>query len=145
MEKREKQCPVCNSTEVLSYTVEEHVQSPYGQQVDYNAVEDHCNNCGEKGDFYAENDVEIEDAIQKSNNSSVHNIIDALSKMNKSIAYIERSLRLPAYTIARWKRGEVSAEGIALLRLIMAYPKLLESSDSNFGQSVYVPLILKGK
>lgn len=48
------------------------------------------------------------------------------------MAYIERALRLPQRTLARWKTGECSAPAIALLRLVRTYPWLLAVADDSF-------------
>jgi transcriptional regulator with XRE-family HTH domain len=84
------------------------------------------------GDFSGENDRRIAQALEAAVSMSAKGIIEQLSNRGVSMAYIERALRLPQRTLARWKTGEFSAPGIALLRLIRTYPWLLSVADDSF-------------
>ena len=127
-----KTCPTCGSGNLESSSLEESVQVPYGPSIAYDSVEDHCMNCGDRGDFAAENDERIEKAVQESAASSVELILKKLSEEGISSAYFERALRLPVRTVSRWKTGKVSASALALVRLVRTYSWLLEVADSNF-------------
>lgn len=63
-------------------------------------------------------------------------MLQHLAEAGISMAYLERALRLPARTVARWKSGNVSASGLALLRVVRRFPWVVEVAASRFAEDV---------
>ncbi|MES2614701.1 MAG: hypothetical protein V4591_04725 [Bdellovibrionota bacterium] len=125
-------CPVCDSSNIeSSYSMSDYT-APMGVPVPMKLITNTCRDCGEAGDFEALNDRAIEEAQKKSRFSAVLNLLSDLESKNIKMAYIERTLGLPQRTIARWKGGEYSASGFALLQIIHSFPWILEVAKSNF-------------
>jgi hypothetical protein len=112
---------------------------PYGPPVQYKSAYFVCGSCNEEiaGDEEAK-----EAALQQAIVASVRSMLDHLAKDGISSAYLERALRIPQRTTARWKEGKVSAAAVALLRAVRSYPWLLSVADANFGtEAIYQFLI----
>lgn len=62
----------------------------------------------------------------------VQEIISRLSAKNISMAQFERTFNLPKRTLARWKKGNCSAAGISLLRIVDIYPWVLQLADAKY-------------
>ena len=60
-----KTCPSCGSNNVQSICTQKSIKVSQDISAEYLAVDDLCNDCGENGDFTAENDERIETAIQE--------------------------------------------------------------------------------
>lgn len=127
-------CPFCDSDNVEKITVTERFPIPFDNDVQIEHPLFRCNNCEEEGDFDNSYDLEMTKAIAKANFASAPTLLDALSKTGKTMTYIEKALRLPYRTTARWKRGRISHSALALLRLIRFSPDLLEVADDNFSE-----------
>jgi hypothetical protein len=129
-------CPVCDSSNIdSSFSVSDYT-APMGIPVSMKLITNTCRDCGETGDFDAYNDHVIEEAQKKSKFSAVLNLLQDLESKNIKMAYVERTLGLPQRTIARWKSGEYSASGFALLQIIHSFPWILEVAKNNFDQIV---------
>jgi hypothetical protein len=76
----------------------------------------------------------LKQAIETADQRSLGSILEWLGEVGISMAFVERALRLPTRTVARWKAGECSASGIALLRLVRRYPWLLEVAAAGFSE-----------
>lgn len=125
-------CPACGSTDV---EVTEHAQQhgvPFGPSVAATQVKNVCRSCGEAGDFEGVNDDRITLARTESTKESIPKMLAMLAGVGLSMAYIERALELPTRTVARWKAGDTSAAGVALLRLITMFPWLLTVAEHGF-------------
>jgi hypothetical protein len=128
-------CPVCGSTDVLTGSINESLPVPFGPAATFTTTQYTCNTCGESGDFAGENNSTINEALKKSTALSVSEMFEYLSKEGITAAYLERALRLPPRTTARWKGGNLSAAALALLRFVRTYPWLLAVADANFESS----------
>jgi len=129
-------CPVCGSDKLEKILKKNIFPIPYGQPVEYKEHFDHCLNCDEYGDYSGANDAAIIQAIENAKKSSVATMLDKLNQKGYRFAYIERALGLPQRTTARWKKGEVSASSVALMRVITTYPWILEVADYNYDSVV---------
>ena len=127
-----KICPWCGSDDVVTEKLADAIAVPYGPSVQFFAITNTCNHCGEAGDFESVNDAAITRAKESSITASVSFMLDDLSKNNCTMAYMERSLGLPARTIARWKAEGSSAAPVALLRMVTTFPWLLEVADNKY-------------
>jgi len=127
-------CPVCGS-DALTTSIKKHALTViYGKPAEYNEVVDTCSVCEESGDFSDLNDATINQIMKAAKKESATNMLDYLSNHNIKMSYMERSLELPARTLARWKAEDCSAAGLALLRIIRTYPWILEVADDRFSQ-----------
>lgn len=135
-------CPVCGSEKMEKVVNKSQMPIPYGKPAEFEEHFDKCLNCGEYGDYSGENDS-IGQTIEIAKKNSVATILDYLSCNGYSLSYIERSLELPQRTTLRWKRGEVSAASVALLRIVRTYPWILEIADSNFNIAVAQKLLIE--
>ena len=130
------QCPVCGSVDVsTSYENKFHVV-PFAEGVSFSSTVNVCGRCGEQGDFAEENDERLKAAEAAAVRDSIENILSYLNSQGRSLAFIERALRLPQRTLQRWKAGECSAAGVALLRIARTFPWVLDVADSNFVEIV---------
>lgn len=62
----------------------------------------------------------------------VQEIILRLSAKNISMAQFERTFNLPKRTLARWKKGNCSAAGLALLKIVDVYPWVLQLAEAKY-------------
>ena len=129
-------CPVCGSDELKKTTHKHTLTVIYGNPSEYDEVIEKCLTCEESGDFSDVNDKTINQLIDVAKKQSVINMVEYLSNHNIKMSYMERSLELPARTVARWKAGDCSSAGLALLRIIRTYPWILEVADDRFDESV---------
>lgn len=127
-------CPFCDSDNVEKVTIAERFPIPFNDNAQIEHPLFRCNNCEEEGDFDNSYDREVTKAIDKANLASAPALMDALAKSGKTMTYLEKALRLPYRTTARWKRGRVSHSALALLRIIRFSPDLLELADDNFSE-----------
>lgn len=127
-----KTCPVCASDTVTSTTEKRVVTATLGPPWTYAAVVDSCATCGEVGDFEAVNDERIEVALRESEVASIRAMLDELASKGISNASLERALRLPQRTTARWKEGKLSAGAAALIRMVRTFPWMLEVADADY-------------
>jgi hypothetical protein len=95
-------------------------QAHYGPTVGYDQEVAHCDTCGESSDARGVNARVARAAIDRADRASVPLMLDALAAVGHSPGYLEREHGLPAGTLARWRRGDCSPEGLALLRLLRA-------------------------
>lgn len=125
-------CPFCDSKDVVKIEVSEKFPIPFGNDavITHNIFK--CNDCEEEGDFNNTIGRELEREINKANLASAPMILDDLSSMGIAMTYLEKALRLPFRTTARWKKGKISHSALALLRMIRFSPALLYVADENF-------------
>lgn len=126
------QCPACGSSDVAVTYESRSYSAPFGAPSSVSTEITTCRACGESGDFRNANAAALKQAIETADQKSIASILEWLGAAGVSMAYIERALRLPTRTVARWKSGECSASGIALLRLLRTYPWLLDVAASSF-------------
>jgi hypothetical protein len=127
-------CPVCDSAHVEHREETESIGVPYGPRCTFMRGVDICHECGESGDFENVNDQRIRDALDEAVKKSVAAMLDHLSQAGLSMAYLERALDLPQRTMARWKGGECSAAGVALLRVVRTFPWIVRVAEVKFAR-----------
>lgn len=127
-------CPFCDSGNVEKVEIEERFPIPFCEDAVVKHAVYRCNDCEEEGDFNGTVDKVLAKAITEANVASAPELLDALARSGITMTYLEKALRLPFRTTARWKRGEISHSALALLRLIRFSPALLEVADDNFSE-----------
>ena len=92
-----------------------------------------CQVCGFEEDCTADSVlVEAEEALAK---AAVVAIINDLNAMGHTNVDLERIMRLPARTLARWKNDPSimpSSAAMTLLKIVRTFPWLLEVMDCNY-------------
>jgi len=129
-------CPFCDSENVVKIDITERFSIPYSDDAVITHKTFRCNSCEEEGNFDHTLDRELNIAIKEANNASASKIIDELSNRGITMTYLEKALRLPFRTTARWKKGKISHSALALLRIIRSFPSLLHVADNNFSHEV---------
>jgi hypothetical protein len=125
-------CPFCDSNKVEKIEVKENFTVPFCEDAVIPHTTFRCENCEEEGDFDNSLDKALTIAIAKANIASAPKLMDELTQIGITMTYLEKALRLPFRTTARWKRGRISRSSLALLRIIRFSPSLLEVADDNF-------------
>ena len=135
-QKDETHCPVCGSSEIIRIETKEKISVPFAKEFEISVPAHKCNHCNEVGDFTGEFAKALNHAVDVLNKSSMTNILSNLNSKGYTNSYIERVYELPKRTLARWKTGEFSDSGLALMRLTAQYDFLLKVAESSFDQSV---------
>ncbi|MFV3408310.1 hypothetical protein ACNH6C_06870 [Bdellovibrio bacteriovorus] len=125
-------CPVCGSEDLTQENRNEKRQLTLGQPYEYSVVVYHCNNCGEYGDFSEENETVRLHYLELAEDKLAADLIEQIEERKISNASFERALEIPPRTLTKWKKGKVSATGLALLRLITAMPWLLLIAEAKY-------------
>ena len=127
-------CSYCGQDGVSVEEKEIELSQPYSGTSKVKKKERVCSHCG-----FAEDDVGNDTVILQElsflKKDSMVKMIESLNSMGLTTASMERSLELPARTLARWKNEETispSAAGIALMRIIRTYPWILALADRQF-------------
>uniref|UniRef100_C6E2C9 Uncharacterized protein n=1 Tax=Geobacter sp. (strain M21) TaxID=443144 RepID=C6E2C9_GEOSM len=129
-------CPFCDSYDVEKIQIDENFAVPFCGDAVISHPSYRCNSCGEEGDFDNSLDKELIKAIDRVNSSSAPKLMDDLTQAGITMTYLEKALRLPFRTTARWRKGRISHSSLALLRLIRFSPSLLQVADENFSPEV---------
>lgn len=135
-------CPACGSDALLKNTKEVKIPLEFGRDISVEETIYVCQVCGTDGDFADENDKKIEHALEFAKKQSAEKILENLVGKGISMAYFERVMGLPARTLARWKQGNISASGFALIKTIETYPWLLEVADERFDRRFAVKILI---
>lgn len=130
-------CPVCGSEKLNKNIRKISLPVKYGRDVQIDETVYTCQECQVEGDFASENDEIIERALNLAKSKSAGAMLDDLSTQGISMAYFERALNLPTRSLARWKKGEITAAGLALLKVVRTIPWVLEIADEDFDE-IYV-------
>lgn len=125
-------CPFCGSENVSPKEVVENYPIPFCDAAEIKHKVYFCHDCEEEGDFDGTDDKRVLAAIKKADARSAAKLMDDLSADGITMTYLEKALRIPFRTTARWKRGNISHSALALLRLVRFSPHLLEAADDNF-------------
>ncbi len=67
---------------------------------------------------------------------SVPEMLASLEKNSVTPPYLMRALGLPFDSVDKWKRGDISSEELALLRIVYAFPWMVLVADHGFDKSV---------
>lgn len=124
-----EKCPFCGSGELTAESERRVLSVPYGVPVPYDSPFFECRSCGEQA---TADQPEKAEALKRATVESVNAMLDLLNARDITTAYLLRALRIPQRTATRWKRGQISASALALIRIIRTYPSLLEVADSDF-------------
>lgn len=128
-------CPFCDSHNIETIAAVDQYQLPFCGTVAIPHNVHRCLDCEEEGDFDNTLDKNLTKAIDKANLDSAPQLMDDLTQNGITMTYLEKALRLPFRTTARWKRGRLCHSSLALLRVIRFSPALLQAADDNFSQA----------
>ncbi|MCK4979746.1 MAG: hypothetical protein KAS62_05080 [Candidatus Delongbacteria bacterium] len=127
MKKKEKMiCNYCGSHDFEERTNSFCEVEPYGEEIEVEERILKCKDCGEEINYTYNYTDEYENAVRKSEESSVRNILDFFNNKKIKLKQIEESLGLPIRTLSRWKsRLNYSKIGLTLLRIARSYPWII--------------------
>lgn len=136
-------CSICGSKETKRIEREKFDKLTLGCKFRFKEVSYKCNNCEEEYYYSEETDKNYLEAEKKAKCHFVKDSIECLSKMNISMAYLERVFELPIRTLTRWKNGDFSSSAIALLRLIVTYPWIIKVAEHKFERECAKNIVIK--
>lgn len=135
MSKNLTKCPVCGSANITRHEQDNCHQLTLGNKFHYKEIFYKCTLCNEEGDFFSDTDVNY---IKAQKEAQILFVKDAIEELNKSysMAMLERVFELPARTLTRWKNGDFSSSGLALLRILVTYPWITDVAEHRFNSIV---------
>jgi hypothetical protein len=131
-------CPVCGSKDLEKLVDQKSHQLTLGGDFQYMEEYYKCNICKEAGDFANIGNYAFKEAEERALKELVPNLIEDLSHHGISMARFERAFELPQRTLTRWKTGDFSSAGVALLRVVKTFPFVVRVAEWKFD-----PLIAK--
>lgn len=128
-------CVVCGLTNVNVVEVKRSYAAPFGPDVEYTNKIAACPDCGTNVDL-SDPDI-FPNAVAESESKSIGMILDYLVSRGFTHAAIERALELPDRAVSNWKCKEaVSSSSRALLRILRAFPWVIDVADKNFDPEI---------
>jgi len=137
------QCPACGATEMTRYENKKFDQLTLGTKFFYDEIYYKCNSCSEEGDFLSETDQNYVNAQKRAQLIMIKEILDGFNRLNISMAMLERIFELPARTLTRWKNGDFSSSGLALLRVLTTFPWIISVAEHKFNSTFASSAIIK--
>ena len=125
-------CVICGSRKSAFFeTVTQTAKAPFGTPVEYRINKIKCEACGESYNLSAIKELRaFNKAYAKSTRDSIPEMISNLIAVGFSPYEIDRCVQLPTGTINKWLDGKkISAEGVALLRILRNNPKLIREAE----------------
>lgn len=132
MTKEFVKCPACGSRQITRYEKNALGKLTLGAEFLFKEIYYVCDSCKEEGDFLAETDKNYLQAQKESQINLVKQILEDINKIEITMAMFERVFELPSRTLTRWKGGDFSSSALALLRLIVTYPWILQVAEHRF-------------
>lgn len=132
MNKELVTCPACGSNQVARSEKESFADLTLGSKFSFREVNYKCNSCCEEGDFLAETDKNYLVAQKEAQSNLVKQLVETMNNAGITMAMFERVFELPARTLTRWKNGDFSSNAIALLRIVITYPWIIEVAENKF-------------
>lgn len=136
-------CSYCGSDSLVIQEAIFALHEPFAQKKTVPVKVIRCEACGFEEDDPG-NDVLIQKELALQKQSSMVNILNYLNEQGYSNASMERSLGLPARTLARWKNDSAivpSAAALALMRIVRTYPWILQVADAKFDEEIACSLL----
>lgn len=143
MNTKKSECPACGSTEMTRYEHKKFDQLTLGNKFFYDEIYYRCNTCSEEGDFLSETEKNHTNAQKNAQLEMIKEILDTFSRSNISMAMLERVFELPARTLTRWKNGDFSSSGLALLRVLATFPWIISVAEHKFNSAFSSSAIIK--
>lgn len=143
--KNEKtiKCNYCGSSSFDTIIEKQTEFEPFGEIIEFDEKILRCKSCGDEINYTLNFTDEFDQAQKKSEESSIHNILEYFNKKNIRLKDIEDSLGLPIRTLSRWKsRLNYSKIGLTLLRVIRSYPWIIYVAARRF-EKKYVDAVFK--
>nr|WP_321261313.1 hypothetical protein [uncultured Sphaerochaeta sp.] len=132
---QKQKCSYCGSEDVDIREDQVEVSEPFADVNTVTVKMVVCNTCGFAED-HESNDCVLQDALAVCKQSSMVHTLTYLNAQGYTNASMERTLGLPARTLARWKNEDIvpSAAALALMRFIRTFPWLLRVAEKEFDQ-----------
>ena len=132
---QKQKCSYCGSEDVDIREDQVEVSEPFADVNTVTVKMVVCNTCGFAED-HESNDCVLQDALAVCKQSSMVHTLTYLNAQGYTNASMERTLGLPARTLARWKNEDIvpSAAALALMRFIRTFPWLLRVAEEEFNE-----------
>ena len=143
MNMNKNQCPACGSTDMTRYENKNADQLTLGNKFFYDEIYYKCNSCSEEGDFLSETEPNYVSAQKNAQLDMIKEILDGFNRSNISMAMLERVFELPVRTLTRWKNGDFSSSGLALLRILATFPWIISVAEHKFNSTFASSAIIK--
>lgn len=125
-------CPICGSDNTTCHKTVSYGSLTLGNDFKYEEVYYVCGSCKEEGDFFSETDKNYLASEKKAQAELVKSILEKLNQAHISMAMLERVLELPVRTLTRWKNGDFSSSSLALLRILITFPWIINVAEQKF-------------
>lgn len=141
-----KLCSYCGGNDVTVVDKPYTLSEPYGGEA---IIQSHvflCNTCGFLADDSEYNDPLIQEGLAVLRRQSMVNVLTELNNLGLSNASMERTLGLPARTLARWKNEsslKPSAAALALMKIIRTFPWILAVADQRYDKKSAQAMVLE--
>ena len=141
-----KLCSYCGCHDITVMDKPYMVSEPYGGEVIIKIHVLVCNTCGFTAGDSEYNDPLIQEGLAVFRRQSMVNILTGLNSLGLSNASMERTLGLPARTLARWKNEpslNPSAAALALMKIIRTFPWILAVAEQRYDQKSAPSMVLQ--
>jgi len=132
MDKELVRCPACGAQEISRTEKESFGELTLGSKFGFQEINYKCNSCDEEGDFLAETDKNYLASQKEAQSNLVKKILENMNSAGITMAMFERVFELPTRTLTRWKNGDFSSSALALIRIIVTYPWIIEVAENKF-------------
>lgn len=125
-------CPVCGSKDFhkQSQSIEHKLTMSVTFMVSSNSFT--CNLCHMVGDFSNANDDTFTNAKNIAVAEFATKAINSLNAMGYTNSALARALGLSPRTLHKWKAGACSNSGLALLKILIEFPFIIEVAANDF-------------
>lgn len=124
-----KYCPVCNSKNIEKHIIKKIFKEYLNFKKEINIVEYKCKDCESEGDFFNENEKNIENTLKQLKSDVFDFIVEDLNSQGIRLIDIERICGLHIGSIIENKNSKYSS--YALLKIIHQNPKILKEAEKN--------------
>lgn len=107
--------------------------------VKYSTITKQCTGCKE----YQTVSENRQTAVKQAEDELLKQIIEDMDRVGYKKIHVERVLGLEFGTLKKWCAGETEPVSLPLMKMIRAFPGLLEVADCNFSEEVANRLVLE--
>jgi len=139
-------CSYCGGHDLTITNKDYTLSEPYGGEALIQVHVCVCNTCGFTEDDSDYNDPLILEGLAVLKRQSMVNVLTELNSLGFSNASMERTLGLPARTLARWKNEtslNPSAAALALMKIIRTFPWILAVADQRYDAKSAQSMVLQ--
>lgn len=139
-------CSYCDGHDITVMDKPYMVSGPYGGEASIKFHALVCNTCGFTADDSEHNNPLIPESLAVLRRQSMVNIFTGSNSLGLSNASMERTLGLPARTLARWKNEpslNPTAAALALMKIIRTFPWILAVVEQRYDAKSAQSMVLQ--